>query len=129
MFDIGRVCLKIAGRDAKNYCVVVEVIDDNFVLVDGQTRRKRCNVKHLEPTSKTVKVSKGADHKAVVAALNQAGFETKEKTSTKKESKPRPKKQKIVKNQGKEKKTKKSKKADKKENKPAKEDKVETSEQ
>lgn len=37
--EIGRVCIKIAGRDAGMKCVVVEQLDNNFVLIDGQTRR------------------------------------------------------------------------------------------
>ena len=53
MFEIGRLCVKIAGRDAGLKCLVVEVIDDNYVLIDGQTRRRKCNIKHLEPVSYT----------------------------------------------------------------------------
>ena len=41
MIDVGRVCVKIAGRDAGKKAVVVEKIDSNFVLIDGQTRRRR----------------------------------------------------------------------------------------
>ena len=28
MFDIGRVCMKIAGRDAGKKCVIIDVVDD-----------------------------------------------------------------------------------------------------
>ena len=36
MFEIGRLCVKIAGRDAGNKCVIVDVIDKNFVMIDGR---------------------------------------------------------------------------------------------
>ena len=47
MFDVGRVCLKIAGRDAGKKCVVVEKLEGKYVLIDGMTRRKKCNTLHL----------------------------------------------------------------------------------
>jgi|SRR3989338_8812064 len=97
MFDIGRICMKIAGRDAGKYCVIVEVLDSNMVLIDGQTRRRKCNIKHLEPLDKSVKISKAASHSQAVKALTDAGFESKEKTSKRKEKTERKKKQKKVK--------------------------------
>jgi large subunit ribosomal protein L14e len=59
IFEKGRVCVKIAGRDAGRKCVVVEN-HGNFVTVDGDVRRKKVNVKHLEPLAKTIDVSGGA---------------------------------------------------------------------
>jgi large subunit ribosomal protein L14e len=51
MIEPGRVCVKIAGREAGQKCVVVEVLDENFVVVVGpKVRRRRCNIDHLEPT-------------------------------------------------------------------------------
>ncbi|MBS1267121.1 MAG: 50S ribosomal protein L14e [Candidatus Woesearchaeota archaeon] len=71
MIDIGRVCMKIAGRDAGKYCVIVKKIDDNYVLIDGQTRRKKCNVKHLEPINKKIKIKKDAPHSTIVSELKK----------------------------------------------------------
>ena len=62
MFTVGRICVKIAGRDAGKQCVIVEAYDDGTVLVDGQTRRRKCNVRHLEPTERTVELKSGATH-------------------------------------------------------------------
>ena len=62
MIDIGRICVKISGRDANKKCVIVEIYDDNYVLIDGETRRRKCNVRHLEPLEKTIKISSGANH-------------------------------------------------------------------
>ncbi|NTV24217.1 MAG: 50S ribosomal protein L14e, partial [Nanoarchaeota archaeon] len=62
MFEIGRLCVKIAGRDARGKCLVIDTLEGNFVLIDGQTRRKRCNITHLEPLDKVLKIKKGASH-------------------------------------------------------------------
>lgn len=97
IFDVGRVCVKIAGRDARKKCVVVEVIDNNFVLIDGETRRRKCNVSHLEPLNLVVEIKSGADNAGVVEALKAEGIVCELKKESKKEPKPRPKKEKVVK--------------------------------
>lgn len=74
MIDVGRICVKTAGRDAGMKCVVVEVIDDNFVLIDGETRRRKCNIMHLEPLDKTVEIKKGASHAEVAKAFERLGY-------------------------------------------------------
>ena len=68
MYDIGRVCMKLAGRDAGGYCVVVDKKDEKL-LIDGQTRRRLVNPNHLEATKKTADVKQGASHEDVVKAL------------------------------------------------------------
>ena len=50
----GRVVLSTQGRDEGRYFVVLEVIDENFVLMaDGLTRKidhpKKKKIKHLRP--------------------------------------------------------------------------------
>ena len=74
MLDVGRVCVKTAGRDATKYCVVVEVLDEKHVLVDGNTRRKKVNKLHLEPLSKTLEIKKGADTKTVHELFEKANI-------------------------------------------------------
>ena len=66
--EIGRVCVKIAGRESGKKCVIVDVIDENFVeIVGNEVKNKRCNIKHLEPVDETVEVSD--DIEAVKEAL------------------------------------------------------------
>jgi large subunit ribosomal protein L14e len=60
MFEIGRLCVKVAGREAGSKIVIVDVIDKNFVLIDGQTKRKKCNISHLEPLPQIIKIKKNA---------------------------------------------------------------------
>ncbi len=55
--EVGRICVKIAGREAGEKCVIVEVIDDKFVEVVGTTMKNRkCNIKHLEPVEQTIEI-------------------------------------------------------------------------
>lgn len=55
--EVGRVCVKIAGREAGEKCVIVEIIDDKFVEVVGTTiKNRRCNIKHLEPVDQTIEI-------------------------------------------------------------------------
>jgi len=77
--EVGRVCVKLAGREAGGKCVVVDVIDKNFVLVTGPVkvsgvRRRRVNVGHVEPLDVKVSIRKGDDDEVVVEALKKAGL-------------------------------------------------------
>ena len=87
MFEIGRLCVKIAGRDARLKCVIIDVLDGKFVMIDGQTRRKRCNINHLDPTTKVLKIKKGASHEDVIDALKKEGIEVTERKTKSKEVK------------------------------------------
>ena len=74
MYNVGRLCVKIAGRDAGKKCVIVDVLEKNYVMIDGETRRRKCNVSHLEPLPQTVELKKGASHEEVVAVLKTVGI-------------------------------------------------------
>lgn len=66
----GRVCIKTAGREAGEKCVIVEIIDEKFVEVLGESvKNRRCNIAHLEPTAETIEVSD--DEEAMKAALKE----------------------------------------------------------
>ena len=78
MFDVGRICVKLAGRDANKVCLVVDVLDENYVMIDGQTRRRKCNIIHLEPLEQKIKISKKASHDVVVKELKKAGIAVSE---------------------------------------------------
>ncbi len=96
IFEVGRLCVKLAGRDAGKKCVIVDVLDDNYVLIDGETRRRKCNVAHLEPLKKVVELNKGATTPEVAAVLEKEGIVVVEKKS--KKATERPKKQHAQKN-------------------------------
>jgi large subunit ribosomal protein L14e len=122
LYNVGRVCLKIAGRDAGRKCVVVEQVDNNFVMIDGDVRRKKVNIKHLEPLSQEIDLKDKASHDDVKKAFTDLGFSVWDKKS--KKPAERPTKQRKVK----EKKTEEKPKAEVKEvpkKEPAKESKEE----
>jgi large subunit ribosomal protein L14e len=89
MFDVGRICVKIAGRDAGQKCVIVEVLDDKHVLIDGLTRRRKCNKIHLEPLSQTLDIDSKASHDIVIKAFKTIDIEVKSKNPKQKTDKPK----------------------------------------
>jgi len=65
VMDVGRVCVKLTGREAGSRCVIVDVIDRNYVMVTGPdeltgVRRRRVNLSHLRPLDETVDISRNA---------------------------------------------------------------------
>ncbi len=92
MLTVGRLCIKTAGRDAMEHCVIVEVLDEKYVLVDGNTRRKKVNKFHIEPLNKTIDIKKGATTKDIHAAFEKLGLPIKVKGEARK-SKPQVKKE------------------------------------
>jgi large subunit ribosomal protein L14e len=94
MLEPGRLCVKIAGREAGQKCIIVDVVDANFVLVDGNVRRKRCNIAHLEPLPETFDLKKGASHEEIINIFEKAGIakaakhERKEKAAPAEKKKP-----------------------------------------
>jgi large subunit ribosomal protein L14e len=82
MLEVGRVCLKIAGREAGRYCVVVKRMDENFVMVTGprdltSVKRRRCNIDHLEPLMEALRIKSDAADSEVLKAYQQANLITK----------------------------------------------------
>jgi len=77
--EVGRICVKVAGREAGRKCVIVDLIDKNFVLVTGPksltgVKRRRSNINHLEPLSEKVDIKRGASDEEVIEALKQKGL-------------------------------------------------------
>ncbi|MFH0849516.1 MAG: 50S ribosomal protein L14e [Candidatus Bathyarchaeota archaeon] len=69
-YDIGRVCLKLKGREAGARCVIVDVIDRNYVVVAGpEVRRRRVNMSHLVPLDEAVSVQRDASDEEIAGAL------------------------------------------------------------
>ncbi len=93
MIEVGRLIVKIAGRDAGLKGVIVEILDKGYILVDGQVRRRKCNILHVEPLDKVIKIPKKANHEEIVMALKAEGIEVKGKKEKEKEKRDKPKKQ------------------------------------
>ena len=76
--EVGRICVKIAGREAGRKCIVVDVIDKNFALITGPkqltgVKRRRVNINHIEPTTEKIDIKRGASDEEVMEALEKAG--------------------------------------------------------
>ncbi|NVM54558.1 MAG: 50S ribosomal protein L14e [Candidatus Helarchaeota archaeon] len=76
--EIGRICVKTAGREAGKKCIIVDIIDKNFVLITGpklinKVKRRRANIKQLEPTSEKIDIDKGADDKEIEKQIDTIG--------------------------------------------------------
>jgi len=77
--EIGRVCVKLSGRETGSKCVILDLIDKNFVLVTGpkdvtNVKRRKVNIKHLEPTSLKIDVEKGATDQKVATVLKASNI-------------------------------------------------------
>lgn len=115
MIEVGRICIKTAGRDAGLKCVVVEILDKNFVMIDGQTRRRKCNILHLEPLDETIKIKAKASRDEIAEEFSKLQIEVKDKKSKKPAERPRKIRKKKEKPAQKEELSKKVEKAGKKE--------------
>lgn len=76
--EVGRICVKLSGREAGRKCVIVDVVDKSFVSVTGPksvtgVRRRRANVNHVEPIQDKIDVKRGASDEEVEEALKAAG--------------------------------------------------------
>jgi large subunit ribosomal protein L14e len=79
MFEVGRICLKTAGREAGKYCVVVKKLEGGFVLVTGpkaltKVKRRKCNIDHIEPLLEKVDIKSDASDEEVMKALKDSNI-------------------------------------------------------
>ncbi|MFW9845583.1 MAG: 50S ribosomal protein L14e [Candidatus Thorarchaeota archaeon] len=85
LYNIGRVCVKTLGREAGSYCVIVDEMDGKFVVITGpkhlsSVRRRKCNIRHLEPLDSQLPIAKGAEDAEVEKAIEDAGLTEKFRT-------------------------------------------------
>jgi len=76
--EVGRICVKQAGRECCSKCVVIDVMDKSFVLVTGPknltgVKRRRVNINHIMPLEDKIDVKRGASDDEVTQALEAAG--------------------------------------------------------
>lgn len=74
VIEKGRVCVKIAGREAGRKCVIVDVVDKNFVVITGNgVRKRRCNIRHLEPLDKKIEIAENDKDEDIIKKLKDEG--------------------------------------------------------
>ena len=76
--EVGRVCVKVAGRESGRKCVIVDVMDKSFVLVTGPkkvtgVKRRRVNINHVAPLEDTIQIKRGASDEEVTQMIEAAG--------------------------------------------------------
>jgi large subunit ribosomal protein L14e len=76
--EVGRVCVKVAGRESGRKCVIVDVMDKSFVMVTGPkkltgVKRRRVNINHVAPLEDVIQVKRGASDEEVTQMLEAAG--------------------------------------------------------
>jgi large subunit ribosomal protein L14e len=76
--EVGRICVKQAGRENGKKCVVIDVMDKSFVLVTGPkkitgVKRRRVNINHVMPLQDKIEVKRGASDEEVAQVLDAAG--------------------------------------------------------
>ena len=76
--EVGRICVKRAGREASSKCVIVDIMDKSFVLITGPekvtgVKRRRVNINHVTPLQDKIEVKRGASDEEVTRILEDAG--------------------------------------------------------
>jgi large subunit ribosomal protein L14e len=76
--EVGRICVKLTGREAGRKCVIVDLIDKSFILVTGPKtvtgiKRRRTNINHIEPLEDKIAIKRGASDEEVTEALKAIG--------------------------------------------------------
>ena len=76
--EVGRICIKQAGRENGKKCVIIDVMDKSFVLITGPqkstgVKRRRANVNHLKILPDKIDISRGASDEEVTTTLKAAG--------------------------------------------------------
>jgi large subunit ribosomal protein L14e len=76
--EVGRICMKVAGRENGKKCVIVDVMDKSFALITGPktvtgVKRKRVNLSHIMPLQDKVDLKRGASDDEVTSTLTAAG--------------------------------------------------------
>ena len=84
VLEVGRICMKIAGREGGKYCAVIKAAgkdknEKSFVFVTGPklltgVKRRKCNIEHLQATEYKLEISPDASDEQVISAYEKAGL-------------------------------------------------------
>lgn len=79
MLEAGRIVLKIAGREAGKYAVIIENNNDGFVMITGPktitgVKKRRCNINHIEPTENKLDIGSKADDASIEEQWKNSGL-------------------------------------------------------
>lgn len=74
--QVGRICVKTKGRETGKKCVIVDLIDKNFVLVTGPkaltgVKRRRANIDHIHPLEDRIEIPRGSDDEEILKIIQE----------------------------------------------------------
>jgi large subunit ribosomal protein L14e len=74
--EIGRICEKIIGREAGKKCVIINLIDKNYVLITGPkqltgVRRRRTNINHLKLLEEKISINQDASDEEIMEIMKE----------------------------------------------------------
>jgi len=75
IMSIGRVCVKVKGRDSGNYCVVVDKSGYSVVIEGKNIKRSKCNVRHLEPLPFVLEVQRNTEREVLLKEMSKIGLD------------------------------------------------------
>lgn len=80
LIDIGRIIVILRGRRAGKKAVIVDIIDENFVLITGPkelngVKRRRMNIDHIMPLKFKLDIPRGADDNKVLEEIKNKELE------------------------------------------------------
>ena len=75
---VGIVGTKTRGREVGKKCVIIDIINKNFVLITGPkalsgVKRRRVNMKHIQLTDDFLKISRSASDQEIMKTLKETG--------------------------------------------------------
>lgn len=74
ILSVGRVCKKIAGVEAGNYCVIVNKVGKDFIVDGKNVKRGRCSIKHLFPLPITLEITKNQSSEEIYKLMEEKGL-------------------------------------------------------
>ena len=72
--EIGRICEKITGRETGKRCIIINIIDKNYVLITGPkqvtgVRRRRTNINHLKLLEEKISINPDASDEEIIKMM------------------------------------------------------------
>ena len=76
--EVGRICVKLYGRETGKKCVIVDLTDRSFIVVTGPksvtgVRRRRVNINHVEMLDDKIDIKRDASDEEVAEVLKSSG--------------------------------------------------------
>ncbi len=74
IIELGRVCIKLTGRDAGRQVIISQIVNDKMVMIRSPLRKKgqkqrKCAIKHLEPTAHKVNPNNEKEISKILGAV------------------------------------------------------------